>query len=223
MTGFIAHLWNLLLHFTNYFMTHCLVSSSSTAISRDSLSSDLIQNQSYFTTGGLPPISSSWRQAPWGPRPEIFFQQISYDNSPYVTPSLTRRLSNLSCRRFSLYSLWTAPTESTVSNSSSSGGSSRCFFTHFTPQYFSVILLTEMFLNVVPLSVYYLNKDMHISQSLAVRQHYQLLSSSLSCNEFLCICAIRLSRSQLRHVGPACDANRANWLELQLFWILFRP
>jgi hypothetical protein len=27
---------------------------------------------SYFTTGGLPPVSLSWRQAPWGPRPEIF-------------------------------------------------------------------------------------------------------------------------------------------------------
>jgi hypothetical protein len=31
------------------------------------------QSQSYFTTGGLPPISSSWPQAPWGSRPEIFF------------------------------------------------------------------------------------------------------------------------------------------------------
>jgi hypothetical protein len=31
------------------------------------------QSQSYFTTGGLPPISSSWRQAPWDSRPEIFF------------------------------------------------------------------------------------------------------------------------------------------------------
>jgi hypothetical protein len=29
----------------------------------------LSQSQSYFTTGGLPPISSSWRQAPWDPRP----------------------------------------------------------------------------------------------------------------------------------------------------------
>jgi hypothetical protein len=29
--------------------------------------------QSYFTTGGLPPISSSWRQAPWDPRPDLFF------------------------------------------------------------------------------------------------------------------------------------------------------
>jgi hypothetical protein len=30
------------------------------------------QSQSYFTTGGLPLISLSWRQAPCGPRPEIF-------------------------------------------------------------------------------------------------------------------------------------------------------
>jgi hypothetical protein len=30
------------------------------------------QGQSYFTTGGLPPISSSWCQAPWDSRPEIF-------------------------------------------------------------------------------------------------------------------------------------------------------
>jgi hypothetical protein len=29
-------------------------------------------SQSYFTTGGLPPISS-WRQAPWDPRPVISF------------------------------------------------------------------------------------------------------------------------------------------------------
>jgi hypothetical protein len=28
--------------------------------------------QSYFTTGDLPPISSSWRQALWDPRPEFF-------------------------------------------------------------------------------------------------------------------------------------------------------
>jgi hypothetical protein len=31
------------------------------------------QSQSYFTAGGLPPISSSWRQVPWDPRPNIFF------------------------------------------------------------------------------------------------------------------------------------------------------
>jgi predicted GIY-YIG superfamily endonuclease len=31
------------------------------------------QSQSYFTTVGLPPISSFWRQAPWDPRPDIYF------------------------------------------------------------------------------------------------------------------------------------------------------
>jgi hypothetical protein len=31
------------------------------------------QSQSYFTTGGLPPISSSWSQTPWNPRPENSF------------------------------------------------------------------------------------------------------------------------------------------------------
>jgi hypothetical protein len=30
---------------------------------------DWIKIQSYFTTGSLPPISSSWHQAPWDPRP----------------------------------------------------------------------------------------------------------------------------------------------------------
>jgi hypothetical protein len=31
------------------------------------------QSQSYFTTGDLSPISTSWRQAPSDPRPEIFY------------------------------------------------------------------------------------------------------------------------------------------------------
>jgi hypothetical protein len=30
-------------------------------------------SQIYFTTRGLPSISSSWRQAPWDPRPVFFF------------------------------------------------------------------------------------------------------------------------------------------------------
>jgi hypothetical protein len=34
----------------------------------------LSQCQSYFTTGGLPPISSSWRQTPSDSRPDFFFQ-----------------------------------------------------------------------------------------------------------------------------------------------------
>jgi hypothetical protein len=46
------------------------------------------QTQSYFTTGGLPPISSSWRQAPWGPGTE-FFATDPCDNSPHVTSFLT--------------------------------------------------------------------------------------------------------------------------------------
>jgi hypothetical protein len=49
------------------------------------------RSQSYFTTGSLPPISSSWCQAPWDPRLEFFFQLNSCGNSPYVTSSLTRR------------------------------------------------------------------------------------------------------------------------------------
>jgi hypothetical protein len=49
------------------------------------------ESQSYFMTGGLPPVSLSWCQAPWEPQPEIFFFQLnSYGNSAYVTSSLTR-------------------------------------------------------------------------------------------------------------------------------------
>jgi hypothetical protein len=50
------------------------------------------QRQSYFTTGGLPPVSLSWLQDPWDPRPEIISPQLNpCDVSPYVTSSLTRR------------------------------------------------------------------------------------------------------------------------------------
>jgi hypothetical protein len=34
------------------------------------------QSQIYFTTGGLPPISSSWCQAPWDLRPEFFSTEL---------------------------------------------------------------------------------------------------------------------------------------------------
>jgi hypothetical protein len=34
------------------------------------------QNQIYITIGGLPPIGSSWRQAPWDSRPEIFSTEL---------------------------------------------------------------------------------------------------------------------------------------------------
>jgi hypothetical protein len=33
-------------------------------------------DQRYFTTGGLLPVSSSWRQAPWLSRPETFFLNV---------------------------------------------------------------------------------------------------------------------------------------------------
>jgi hypothetical protein len=48
------------------------------------------QSQSYFVTGGLPPIISSWRQAPWDSRPAFFFLLNACGHSPYVTSSLTR-------------------------------------------------------------------------------------------------------------------------------------
>jgi hypothetical protein len=49
------------------------------------------QSQSYFTTGGLPPVSLSWRQAPWDSRPAFFFFQLNTCcHSPYVTSCLTR-------------------------------------------------------------------------------------------------------------------------------------
>jgi hypothetical protein len=48
------------------------------------------ESQSYFTTGGLPPISLSWYQAPWDQRPVFFFQLNICCYSPYITPSLTR-------------------------------------------------------------------------------------------------------------------------------------
>jgi hypothetical protein len=47
------------------------------------------QSQNYFMTGGLPPISSSWRKASWDSRP-AFFQLNTCDHSPYVTSSLMR-------------------------------------------------------------------------------------------------------------------------------------
>jgi hypothetical protein len=50
------------------------------------------RSQSQFTTGGLPPISLSWCQAPWDPRPEFSSHQLNpYDTNPYVTSSLNRR------------------------------------------------------------------------------------------------------------------------------------
>jgi hypothetical protein len=57
--------------------------------SRTHSNSAITQSQSHFTTGGLPPISSSWWQAPWDSRPAFFFQLNICFHSPYVTSSPT--------------------------------------------------------------------------------------------------------------------------------------
>jgi hypothetical protein len=49
-----------------------------------------LTSQNYFTTDGLPPISPSWRRAPWGSRPECFPQLNCCSHSPYITSSLMR-------------------------------------------------------------------------------------------------------------------------------------
>jgi hypothetical protein len=41
-------------------------------------------------TGGLLPISSSWRRAPWDSRLEFFSKMDTCGLSPYITSSLTR-------------------------------------------------------------------------------------------------------------------------------------
>jgi hypothetical protein len=49
------------------------------------------QNQSYFTTGSLSPISSSWQQAPWESRPVILFSNWTLAIPvPIKHPTLTR-------------------------------------------------------------------------------------------------------------------------------------
>jgi hypothetical protein len=47
------------------------------------------QSQNYFTTGGLPPISSSWRQTLWDSRPAVFY--IPRHWVSYSSRSTTRR------------------------------------------------------------------------------------------------------------------------------------
>jgi hypothetical protein len=50
------------------------------------------QSHSHFTTGGLPPIISSWHQAFRDSRPDFFFHLNTCSYSPYVTSPLTRGL-----------------------------------------------------------------------------------------------------------------------------------
>jgi hypothetical protein len=62
-------------------------------------------SQSYFTTGGLWPISWSWRHIPWNSRAAIFFQLHTYGYCPCVTSSL---MSGWVCRLRSLLALASA-------------------------------------------------------------------------------------------------------------------
>jgi hypothetical protein len=77
MTGFIAHLYNLLLHFTDHNMTHYVFSSpsSSTADSRDSLHSNSSKVKvKVMLRPTVPSASPSWSKAPiWGLRPDLYY------------------------------------------------------------------------------------------------------------------------------------------------------
>jgi hypothetical protein len=87
MIEFIGPLYDWLQQFTNHYLT---LSSSSDWTLRGNSShfqlnwTPLLRctplilvliwgRESYFTTGGLSPINSSWRQAPWHSRPVILF------------------------------------------------------------------------------------------------------------------------------------------------------
>jgi hypothetical protein len=59
----------------------------------------LSQSQGYFTTGGLPPISSFWRQSLGAHDQRFFFPAELCGNSPYITSSLTRKWICLLCIR----------------------------------------------------------------------------------------------------------------------------
>jgi hypothetical protein len=74
----------------NSYSSSSMLKSSLNGSSLPTLPTELCQSQSYFMTGGLPPITSSWRQAPWGSRPEISFQLNPYGHSSYITYSLMR-------------------------------------------------------------------------------------------------------------------------------------
>jgi hypothetical protein len=56
------------------FQLNSLTHQPATSLSgtADSSHQQLLRRESYFTNGGLPPISSSWRQAPRGSRPDFF-------------------------------------------------------------------------------------------------------------------------------------------------------
>jgi hypothetical protein len=83
MIEFIGSLYILLQQFTNRYLR------------LDTLNSWLptlllfrVRFRSFFTTGGLPPISSSWRQAPWDSRPVISFPNRKLAVTVLIQPPL---------------------------------------------------------------------------------------------------------------------------------------
>jgi hypothetical protein len=93
VTDFLL-IYESITYFTNeesHMTSHLRLTRTTTAFWLNYLPSEswLTQSQSYFTTGDLSPISSSWRQAPWESRPVFFFQLNTSFHSPYVTSSLT--------------------------------------------------------------------------------------------------------------------------------------
>jgi hypothetical protein len=78
--------FNWALSFTNQLLHFTSLHSTELHSVRESEN----QSQSYFMTGGLPPISCSWCQAPWDPWPALFLQLNTCSYNPYITSSLTR-------------------------------------------------------------------------------------------------------------------------------------
>jgi hypothetical protein len=71
-----------------YYLTHSLTHNQ---LFTACLQTNSRLSQNYFTTGVLPPISSTWCQAPLDSRPEIFLWHLNpYGHTSYVTSCLTR-------------------------------------------------------------------------------------------------------------------------------------
>jgi hypothetical protein len=100
MTGFVGRLYynyssHIELRHDNEYLTVFLlglglVSSLQAAAAQYDWPISVRERETYFTTGGLRPISSSWRQALWDSRPDLFLQLNTCGYSLYVTSSLMR-------------------------------------------------------------------------------------------------------------------------------------
>jgi hypothetical protein len=75
--------------FSKRSLPRCYEQDQLTVAVRELLRFSKKSNQSSFTAYSLPPISSSWHQATWGSRIEIF-KLNPCDHSPYVTSFLPR-------------------------------------------------------------------------------------------------------------------------------------